>query len=160
MHGERVSAVMGDLQQYHLFHGSLGARFPWKPGSPQLSGSPEDLVWRLPATRAGSCTLMCQAQIGAPVSVSRMLHFPGAQRFWSVPPLPAVQVRGRLHAFVAGAGTGGTIAGVSRYLKSRDPRIRVRYLCAAALSGITGKRSLVCLRRTSCSMVRVGPETP
>ncbi|KAJ1410752.1 tryptophan synthase beta subunit-like PLP-dependent enzyme, partial [Ochromonadaceae sp. CCMP2298] len=31
----------------------------------------------------------------------------------------------RLHAFVMSAGTGGTIAGVSRYLKARDRRIRV-----------------------------------
>lgn len=35
------------------------------------------------------------------------------------------QTRGRLHAFVSGAGTGGTLAGVSRYLKQRDPSIRV-----------------------------------
>ncbi|KAK9845802.1 hypothetical protein WJX81_002786 [Elliptochloris bilobata] len=35
------------------------------------------------------------------------------------------QTGGRLDAFVSGAGTGGTIAGVSRYLKARDPRIQV-----------------------------------
>ena len=29
------------------------------------------------------------------------------------------QTKGSLHAFVAAAGTGGTIAGVSRYLKVR-----------------------------------------
>jgi cysteine synthase len=32
---------------------------------------------------------------------------------------------GRLDAFVCGAGTGGTIAGVSRYLKAKDPLIQV-----------------------------------
>jgi cysteine synthase len=32
---------------------------------------------------------------------------------------------GRLDAFVYGTGTGGTITGVGRYLKERDPRIRV-----------------------------------
>lgn len=31
----------------------------------------------------------------------------------------------RLDAFVMSAGTGGTIAGVSRYLKAQDPRVRV-----------------------------------
>jgi cysteine synthase A len=33
------------------------------------------------------------------------------------------QTHGRLDAFVAGAGTGGTLAGVSRYLKAQDPRV-------------------------------------
>jgi len=41
--------------------------------------------------------------------------------------LPATgQTGGQLHAFVAGAGTGGTIAGVSRYLKARNARIQAR----------------------------------
>ncbi|CAE6439191.1 unnamed protein product [Rhizoctonia solani] len=35
------------------------------------------------------------------------------------------QCSGRLDAFVSGAGTGGTIAGVGRYLKSQDSDIRV-----------------------------------
>jgi cysteine synthase A len=34
------------------------------------------------------------------------------------------QTEGRLDAFVTASGTGGTIAGVSTYLKERDPRIR------------------------------------
>jgi cysteine synthase A len=36
-----------------------------------------------------------------------------------------VETRGRLNAFVAAAGTGGTLAGVGRGLKARDPSIRV-----------------------------------
>lgn len=35
------------------------------------------------------------------------------------------QTRGRVTHFVAGAGTGGTISGVGRYLKERNPNIRV-----------------------------------
>lgn len=35
------------------------------------------------------------------------------------------QTQGRITAFVAGVGTGGTISGVGRYLKERDPSIRV-----------------------------------
>ena len=35
------------------------------------------------------------------------------------------QTDGRLDAFVAATGTGGTLAGVSRYLKERDPRVRI-----------------------------------
>ena len=35
------------------------------------------------------------------------------------------QMEGRIDAFVAGAGTGGTISGVGRFLKQMDPRIQV-----------------------------------
>lgn len=35
------------------------------------------------------------------------------------------QMEGRLDYFVGGMGTGGTVAGVGRYLKERDPNIKV-----------------------------------
>ena len=35
------------------------------------------------------------------------------------------QMEGRIDYFVAGAGTGGTIGGVGRYLKEKDPKIQV-----------------------------------
>lgn len=35
------------------------------------------------------------------------------------------QTQGRLHAFVSGAGTGGTVAGVSQALKTHNPSIQV-----------------------------------
>jgi cysteine synthase len=35
------------------------------------------------------------------------------------------QTEGRVRVFVAGLGTGGTLSGVGRYLKERDPTIRV-----------------------------------
>src|ERR1043165_9390902 len=35
------------------------------------------------------------------------------------------QTEGRVTAFVAGAGTGGTISGVGRYLKEQNPEIRI-----------------------------------
>lgn len=37
----------------------------------------------------------------------------------------AAQVGGRIHAFVAGVGTGGTLTGVGRCLKARDARTRI-----------------------------------
>ncbi|HPS78952.1 MAG TPA: cysteine synthase family protein [Thermoanaerobaculaceae bacterium] len=35
------------------------------------------------------------------------------------------QMEGRIDYFLAGVGTGGTLGGVARYLKERDPRIKV-----------------------------------
>ena len=35
------------------------------------------------------------------------------------------QMDGRIDWFVAGIGTGGTVSGVARFLKERDPRVRV-----------------------------------
>lgn len=35
------------------------------------------------------------------------------------------QTRGIINAFVAGAGTGGTLAGVGKFLKSKDPNIQL-----------------------------------
>src|SRR5262249_54054030 len=35
------------------------------------------------------------------------------------------QTRGKIGAFVAGVGTGGTITGVGRFLKARLPRVRI-----------------------------------
>ena len=35
------------------------------------------------------------------------------------------QTEGRIAAFVAGVGTGGSISGVARYLKERNPEVRI-----------------------------------
>ncbi|CAM9535731.1 unnamed protein product, partial [Heterosigma akashiwo] len=35
------------------------------------------------------------------------------------------QTRGQVNAFVMGAGTGGTIAGVSKFLKKKNPKVKV-----------------------------------
>lgn len=45
-------------------------------------------------------------------------HLRTGQEIWE-------QTQGRLDAFVSGAGTGGTVAGVSSYLKSRKPSVKV-----------------------------------
>lgn len=45
--------------------------------------------------------------------------------YYSTGPEIWQQMEGRIDYFVAGIGTGGTLCGVARYLKERDPRIRV-----------------------------------
>ncbi|KAJ1892396.1 Cysteine synthase 2 [Kickxella alabastrina] len=56
---------------------------------------------------------------------------------WTGPEIWA-QVRGRMDAFVHGSGTGGTIAGVARYLKEQNPRVRC-YLADPQGSGLANK---------------------
>lgn len=54
------------------------------------------------------------------------------------------QTGGRLDAFVSGAGTGGTIAGVSCALKARDPRVKV-YLIDPPGSSLYNKVGTRCV---------------
>ncbi|KAJ6827095.1 cysteine synthase 2 [Iris pallida] len=48
------------------------------------------------------------------------------------------QTGGNLHAFIAAAGTGGTLAGVSRFLKEKDPTVKC-YLIDPPGSGLFNK---------------------
>ena len=50
------------------------------------------------------------------------------------------QTGGHLHAFVSGAGTGGTIAGVSHQLKSRKSSVKVGVRSWVLLSTCEEKR--------------------
>ena len=45
-------------------------------------------------------------------------YYTTAREIWS-------QTQGRIDAFVAGVGTGGTLFGIARYLKERNPNIKI-----------------------------------
>ena len=49
------------------------------------------------------------------------------------------QMDGRVDAFVAGVGSGGTLSGVGRFLKERDPAIRVVAVEPAQASALLGQ---------------------
>jgi cysteine synthase A len=49
------------------------------------------------------------------------------------------QLQGRIDAFVWGSGTGGTLSGVGRFLKERDPRIQVIAVEPARSAVLSGK---------------------
>lgn len=44
------------------------------------------------------------------------------------------QMKGKMDVFVGGAGTGGTLSGVGRYLKEKDPKIKI--VCADPVGSI------------------------
>lgn len=55
----------------------------------------------------------------APRLHRRRAHEKGtAEEIWE-------QANGQVDAFVMGAGTGGTLAGVSRVLRARNPRVKI-----------------------------------
>lgn len=59
---------------------------------------------------------------------NRELHYRSTgPEIWS-------QMDGRLDVFVAGAGTGGTISGVGRYLKEKNPNVKI--ICADPVGSI------------------------
>jgi len=52
------------------------------------------------------------------------------------------QTRGRVTHFVAGVGTGGTITGVGRKLKERNPSVRIECVVPDAFPGVEGLKPL------------------
>jgi len=52
------------------------------------------------------------------------------------------QTGGRVTHFVAGVGTGGTITGVGRFLKERNPRVQVECIVPDPFPGIEGLKPL------------------
>ncbi len=69
-------------------------------------------------------------------------------------------LHGRLTHFVAGVGTGGTISGSGRFLKEKDPRIRVIGVePTGPIHGIEGLKHLPTALRPSTYDARVVDET-
>lgn len=86
-------------------------------------------VARRTAAAAPAGTALFADQFENPANMRAHVHT--GEEIWR-------QTRGRVDAFVCGAGTGGTIAGVSQALKRRNPRVRV-YLIDPPGSGLYNK---------------------
>ena len=104
---------------------AYGAEIAWVPGDPGMRGAIARA--RELADETGAWQ---PDQFGNPAN-------PRTHQARTGPELWA-QMQGRVDAFVAATGSGGTISGVGRYLKSRDPKARivaVEPARAAVLSG-------------------------
>lgn len=114
-HGYRVVIVMPEtmsLERRQLMR-AYGAELVLTEGSKGMSGAVEkaqQLVQQIPgAFLAGQFTNPANPQA----------HFETTgPEIWQ-------DTEGHVDVFVAGVGTGGTITGVGRYLKSQDPAVRI-----------------------------------
>jgi cysteine synthase len=93
---------------------ALGARVVVTPNAPPSSPDNFRNVARRVAAEDG---LFLTEQFENPANVRAHEESTGAEIL--------AQTGGRVGAFVAGAGTGGTISGVGRRLKAHDPAVRV-----------------------------------
>lgn len=92
---------------------AYGAELVLTPGTQGMSGAvakAEELLAALPGS-------MIAGQFENPANPDA--HYAAtAPEIWQA-------TDGRVDIFAAGAGTGGTVSGVGRYLKERDPRIQI-----------------------------------
>ena len=92
---------------------ALGARVVLTPGSLGMTGSMEnakDLAKEIPGS-------FLTWQFENPLNALAHYESTGPE-IW-------VQTGGKVEVFVAGVGTGGTLAGVARYLREQTPQIRI-----------------------------------
>jgi hypothetical protein len=64
--------------------------------------------------------------------------------------------RGKVDIFIAGIGTGGTISGVGRFLKQKNPKIKVNFFQTISAICLMFMCWLTKLLITTCPMKRDG----
>ena len=113
--GYRAIIVMPDSMsvERRQLMAAYGAQVVLTPGALGMQGA-VDRARELAASIPGS---FVPDQFANPASPQAHFDTTGPE-LWA-------DTGGRLDAFVAGVGTGGTITGVGRYLKGRDPGVRV-----------------------------------
>ena len=113
--GYRAVIVMPDSMSPERVKliGAYGAEVVLTPGAEGMSGA----VKRAGELHAANPGSIIAGQFENPANPRAHYETTGPE-IWRA-------AEGRIAAFVAGVGTGGTISGVGRYLKERDPEIRV-----------------------------------
>jgi len=114
--GYSLVCVMPEKMCVDKRHGlaSMGAKVVVTPNAPPSDPKGFQAVARRMAEQPG---FFLADQFNNPANV--LVHeTTTAEEIWQ-------QTQGRVGAFVAGAGTGGTITGVGRRLKSKQPRIQI-----------------------------------
>lgn len=113
--GYRVILTMPDTMsaERRTLLAAYGARLVLTPGAEGMSGSvarAKELAEEIPNS-------FIPDQFGNPANAQAHYETTGPE-IWT-------DTDGEIAAFVAGVGTGGTITGVGRYLKEKDPSIRI-----------------------------------
>ena len=113
--GYRTIIVMPDSMsaERQLLMGAYGAELVLTPGKLGMSGAiakAEELAAQIPGS-------FIPDQFGNPANAKAHYETTGPE-IWA-------DTQGKVDIFVAGVGTGGTITGVGRFLKERDPAIQV-----------------------------------
>ena len=129
--GYRVIIVMPDSMsmERRKLMGAYGAELVLTPGELGMSGAiakAEELAASIPGS-------FIPGQFVNPANADAHFNTTGPE-IWE-------DTQGSVDIFVAGVGTGGTVTGVGRYLKSKNPRVEVVAVEPAASPVLSGGKA-------------------
>jgi len=120
VYGRRMTAVCPNTmpaEKAYLLR-SLGATVVFTPHNPESTSHPMDVAMEVAMSMLGDGShYVMPNQYDNPDNARAHYESTGPE-IWN-------QTGGKIRYFFAGIGTGGTISGVGRYLKERDPSIKV-----------------------------------
>ena len=127
--GYRLVIVMPDSMsaERRKLIAAYGADLVLTPGAEGMAGA----IKKAEALAAATPGSMIAGQFTNPANPDAHFRTTGPE-IWR-------DTDGKISAFVAGAGTGGTVTGVGRYLKGRDKNIKIYAAEPAESSVISGK---------------------